>query len=200
MIEQHNDNPIHWNYFLALDEDLAHLSRYIEFTEDNYDTYSIELAHLLLASASEIDVTLKLLCNLKNVERDHQKIIHYIPTIKSHIAELITEKCFIPRYGIELNPWGDIADSDESPLWWKAYNKVKHERNIMFKQASLKNVLNSMAALSLANLYLYRELYKGDEQVYEPSVLHMKRLTSKLSPHASVIKFNDDYYYDRVVV
>jgi hypothetical protein len=50
---------IHWNYFLAIESDLENLSRYIEFIDTNFKTYSIELAHLLLASSSEIDVVLK---------------------------------------------------------------------------------------------------------------------------------------------
>ena len=53
---------IHWNYFLALESDLAQVSRYIEFDSNNYRTYSIELSHLLLASSSEVDVIAKGIC------------------------------------------------------------------------------------------------------------------------------------------
>jgi hypothetical protein len=53
---------LHWNYFLALERDLEVVSRYVEFTDDNNETYSIELAHLLFAAASEADVIAKLLC------------------------------------------------------------------------------------------------------------------------------------------
>ena len=45
---------LHWNYYIALEQDLAKLSRYIEFAEGNFSTYSIELAHLLLAASSEV--------------------------------------------------------------------------------------------------------------------------------------------------
>jgi hypothetical protein len=61
MIKQSASN-IYWNYFLALERDLEIVSRYVEFTEDNYPVYSIELAHLLLAAASEIDTVAKLTC------------------------------------------------------------------------------------------------------------------------------------------
>jgi hypothetical protein len=50
---------LHWNYFIALEEDMQALSRYIEFCDDNLDVYSIELAHLLFAAASEVDVLAK---------------------------------------------------------------------------------------------------------------------------------------------
>lgn len=41
---------LHWNYFLALERDLEVLSRYVEFANRNYKTYSIELAHLLFGA------------------------------------------------------------------------------------------------------------------------------------------------------
>lgn len=53
---------LHWNYFLVLESDLEHLSRYIEFTKDNYKIYSQEMARLLLTAGSEVDVVLKGLC------------------------------------------------------------------------------------------------------------------------------------------
>ena len=49
---------LHWNYFLALENDLAKTSRYIEFHEDNLQVFSIELAYLLFAAAPEVDVIL----------------------------------------------------------------------------------------------------------------------------------------------
>ena len=52
---------VHWNYFLAFDSDAEKLSRYIEFTTDNFEAYSIELVRLLLSAASEVDVVAKLL-------------------------------------------------------------------------------------------------------------------------------------------
>src|SRR5438132_12157267 len=53
---------LHWNYFLALERDMESASRYIEFCEANFSIFSIELAHLLFAAASEVDVVAKLLC------------------------------------------------------------------------------------------------------------------------------------------
>ncbi len=47
---QQKETLLHWNYFLAIESDLEKVSRYIEFAENNYGVYSIELAHLLLTS------------------------------------------------------------------------------------------------------------------------------------------------------
>ena len=52
----------HWNYFLAIEEDLENLSRYIELREDNFATYSIETAKILMAASQEVDVLFKAIC------------------------------------------------------------------------------------------------------------------------------------------
>lgn len=56
-------SKMHWNYYLALEHDMEVVSRYVEFCEPNFSVYSIELAHLLFAVASEVDVVAKLLCS-----------------------------------------------------------------------------------------------------------------------------------------
>jgi len=57
-------NKLHCNYFLALEQDLERTSRYIEFCDANLKVFSIELAHLLLAAASEVDVLAKCVCEI----------------------------------------------------------------------------------------------------------------------------------------
>jgi hypothetical protein len=53
---------LHWNFFLALEEDLDTLSKYIDFS-GNDEVYSIEIARLFLNACSEVDVILKRGCN-----------------------------------------------------------------------------------------------------------------------------------------
>jgi hypothetical protein len=40
----------HWDYFLTLEADLSVVARYIEFSRDNFGTYSIELARIIVES------------------------------------------------------------------------------------------------------------------------------------------------------
>ena len=44
--------PFHWAYFLALEDDLYTLSRYVEIAKPNYETYSIEISRLLLSACA----------------------------------------------------------------------------------------------------------------------------------------------------
>lgn len=190
---QVNGSYVHWNYLVALEQDLAKVSRFIEFSEANFDTYSIELAHLLLAASSEVDVVLKALCNLKNPEIDHKNINQYRSTVKEHLPNMVAEKCFIYRYGLELEPWSNWV-GDENPMWWRSYNKVKHQRNDHFDKANLKNTLNALAALSVAVLYYYKELFSQEEP------LEFKDVTRKLKPETSLVEFNEDYVYHHLIV
>ena len=48
----------HWNYFLVLERDLETASRYLEFTPDNYKTYSIELARRLKVPTNRVTAIL----------------------------------------------------------------------------------------------------------------------------------------------
>jgi len=190
-IPQYKDISNHWNYFLALEDDLAKVSRYIEFTESNYDTYSIELAHLLLAAASEVDVVLKALCNDVSPEISHSGINKYRETIQAKQSHLIREYCTIPRYGLKLTPWSEWdKKTNSNPVWWRSYNKVKHHRDSDFKKANLKNVLNAMAGLALVNLYLQRRYF--DFSRY--SLPHLSHVVHSLSPQSSLIEFQRDYY------
>src|SRR4029453_3009547 len=43
----------HWNYFLAIENDIGRIGRYIELTRANFTTYSIETARLLMAATQE---------------------------------------------------------------------------------------------------------------------------------------------------
>jgi len=190
---QVNGNFVHWNYFIALEQDLAKVSRFIEFSQANFNAYSIELAHLLLAASSEVDVVLKALCNIKNPGRDHQNINDYRETIKTTLPGLINDKGFINRYGLELQPWSNW-NGEENPLWWRSYNNVKHQRDSHFNEANLKNTLNSVTGLSLVVLYYYREIFS------EENAHTFRDVTTRLRPQSSLIEFDDAYTYDHLIV
>ena len=155
MIEE-KEKLIHWNYFLAIEADTEGVSRFIEFTETNFQTYSIELARLILAAASEVDVVAKLLCKKVNPNDLSRSIGSYHRVLTNPFPTIKKMKILIRRYGLELKPWVDWT-AILPPNWWSDYNKVKHERNAYFHRASLKNALNAVAALFIMVLHYYKE-------------------------------------------
>ncbi|MBI5642356.1 MAG: hypothetical protein HY954_02660 [Deltaproteobacteria bacterium] len=152
MLEKKGPNLLHWNYFLALESDLKHLSRYIEFSEENHKTYSLELAHLLLAAASEVDVVLKGLCKKIQPESEPRNINEYREIVVPRFPKLCEMKMRIPRYGLEIVPWENWKDGC-SPNWWCAYNDVKHKRDRFFSQATLQHTIAAVAGLFVVLLY-----------------------------------------------
>lgn len=181
------ERAIHWNYFLAIEQDLAKISRYIEFTDENFDSFSIELAHLLLASSSEVDVVLKLLCKGHDDGQRCLNINDYKTCVCQNFPSLINEKCFIPRFGLTLTPWSNWS-GENNPDWWKSYNNVKHQRDTHFHEANLKNALNSVAALGLVVVQYYQDLFSVENR-------HLTRDTIKrLGSTPSIMSFNEGSY------
>ena len=186
---------VHWNYFLALEHDTEQLSRYVEFCEPNYSVFSIELAHLLFAAASEVDVVAKLLCEQVAPAAPRANILDYRAALVPAIAELPEVEVFVPRHGLSLKPWSNWS-GPQSPLWWRSYNDVKHQRDAHFDQATLKNALNALAALLVLTFHYYaRKLATEPGQVLAPKVT-----MSLLEPKSTLLRLHQDYYYDNVVV
>ena len=154
---QTTQSKLHWNYFIALERDLEVVTRYVEFCESNFKVYSIEFAHLLFAAASEVDVVAKLLCQRLQPNAPRGNINDYRSILPVELPEIVTTQIFVPRYGLTLTPWDNWrAGENGNPLWWRSYNKVKHERDAHFNQATLKNALNALGALLVLTHHYYR--------------------------------------------
>ncbi len=166
-----SESPIHWRYFLAIEEDLLRVARYIEFTEDNFSTYSIELASLLLNSGSEIDVVAKQICRKLKKDSKANNIGYYGNQIGAALPNVERFKLSLPKYGLALRPWQNWSSKPrKSPYWWKSYNNVKHQRHTHYKEANLKNALNALGGLYVMVLYLYSELAEQGRLSPNPSL------------------------------
>jgi hypothetical protein len=157
-IQQEQHVIPHWNYFIALEEDITNLARYIEFSELNYKCYSMELARILFSASSEIDVIAKQYCRLINKGSKASNINQYKTEIMNRCPTFSTIKVGMPKFALTLEPWSNWEGKDKGhPVWWRAYNNVKHERNEYFSEANLQNALNSVAALFVLLIFFYRK-------------------------------------------
>ena len=163
----------HWNYLLALDADLVVLSRYVEFSDQNFKCFSIEIARILLAAAAEVDVVCKQLCQKVDATSSAGKINAYRTELKASFPVIPKLKVGLPRFGLTLQPWKEWNKADGVPVWWTAYNKVKHHRHTHYERASLKNALNAVAGLFVVVLRLYREKAQSGELVPSPQLLRL---------------------------
>src|SRR5436305_10590998 len=97
------EGDLHWNYFLALESDVVRLARFIEFRQDNFPTYSIELARVIMTAASEVDVVAKLVCKRLRPHAPHRNIRHYADTLLVLNPPLSRLTVLVPRFGLTLS-------------------------------------------------------------------------------------------------
>lgn len=178
MLIQESIVPTHWNYFLCLEDDVDRLSRYIEFTEKNFDCFSLELARILLTASSEVDVVAKQYCKALDDKSKAQSIGKYKEGILAGTLNFPDTIIKMPRFGLTFKPWSSWKTGDVSPYWWQSYNKIKHQRHTHFERANLKNTLNSVAGLFALLIHFYRDQldtghYKIDQKTFkQPELFH----------------------------
>lgn len=144
----------HWNYFLTLEDDIGRLSRYLELTPANFSSYSLELARILFAAASEVDVVSKLLCKKLDADSSANNITKYREQLLASCSQIKNTQAEMPRFSLVLKPWEQWEkDENSSPPWWKAYNNVKHNRHTSFHEANLQHALNAVAGLFVLLLF-----------------------------------------------
>jgi len=156
---------LHWNYFLALEADLERLARFIEFVEQNFRTFSVEIARLLQSACSEVDALAHELCVHFDPNTKAEAIDQYRCVLRKGIPELESTTVQVPRYGLSLTPWTNWQ-SDYTPNWWSDHNKVKHHRSEYFDRANVENLLNASAGLLLMTVCFYR--LTTDVELLEP--------------------------------
>jgi hypothetical protein len=128
MAIQYSKIPSHWSYFLALEDDLLRMSRWIEFSQENEKTYSIELARLLMTAAAEVDILAKAICSII-CPKDKASSINEYQAILCEAAPIIVQTAVaMPRFGMSFMPWLNWREPKSPPDWWTGNNKVKHHR------------------------------------------------------------------------
>lgn len=177
---------LHWNYFLALESDVARVARFVEFQPANFSTFSIELGRILLSASSEIDVVAELVCSQLDPNAKPQNINAYAKIILTSTPKFVTLAALIPRFGLTLRPWDSWTEKD-SPLWWRAYNGVKHQRATFFHEANLDHALNAVAALFLITVFYYAN--QDGYSFFSPDA-DSKRcaITSRLTPQSALFR------------
>ena len=178
----------HWQFFESIDDELHSLSRIIEFTPDNYSTFSVHLARLYLSICSEVDVVAKLLCAQIAPSESPKNINDYRLQITNKFPNFSLLRIEMPSHGLDFRPWLSW-NSGANPGWWKSYNDVKHERSKFYRDANLGNVLESTAGLLVLLIYFHQpELYAKDPLI-QPDFKTM-RIESK---YAHILRWGIDY-------
>ncbi len=155
-MSSHSDSVHHWRYFLALDEDLLKISRYIELCEANSNCYSIEIARILMMASAEAEVVAKQLVQRISSTLEPQNMGACREILAKNFCELPSVQVRTLVGQFNFTPWADWANGTR-PSWWKAYTDIKHARHTHFSQGNLKNALEAVCGLMVLIVYLYEK-------------------------------------------
>jgi len=154
----------HWNFFLAIENDLEHISRFIEFDQRNFKCFSLEIVRVLMAASAEVDIVCKQICKRLEPTHNPRSINSYREIILKQYPMIKRFTVLLPKFGLTLHPWINW-EKNSPPKWWTANNKIKHERHLKFAEGNLKNMLNSVAGLFVVVLYLYIDMAESGQLI-----------------------------------
>lgn len=172
-----------WATYLQIENELIAVFKYIELSTDNYKTYSSKLLKIYLQIGSEIDVCFKKYCNELSVN-DCDNMNDYKVFLDNNDVDFFDEEIIVDNRNIILKPWYELKNNNL--IWWKAYNKVKHERDnevtiggitqLAYKFANLENILNSLGGLYILLMNLFSKIKGNREESPVPNskIFHMK--------------------------
>ncbi|MBC8037042.1 MAG: hypothetical protein H7X89_07480 [Rhizobiales bacterium] len=147
-----------WYYFLSLEQDFLRTIDYVEFDNQNANTFSNEYGKILLLTGSEVDVVAKLVCGKFASGQKAENIEDYRKVITSTFKDFHTISLDISRYNLSIQPWmswGSVTPT--SPNWWGAYNNVKHNRESKFSEANQAHTVHALCGLFGLLLYLFKD-------------------------------------------
>ena len=135
-----------WRYYLLLENKFKLALNFVEFTDNNFMTYSQEFSMLLLAICMEVESVLKI--RFYDTEKNNNNMYHYCKHLRSvfpniqyiSISNYLNEYCVLPYA---------LKEDKQVPEWWSSYNKLKHYRFEKYDIANLKNVYDALAGLFL---------------------------------------------------
>jgi hypothetical protein len=134
----------------ALFESLAQIFRVVHPTEDNLETYGSAIRDLIILACTEVESQWKGVLKANHVPaiggdystKDYVKL--YAP-MQLNSYELALIRYPDLRATAPLRGW-DVNRSTKSLKWYDVYNKVKHDREGNFKEASLQHAIEAVAA------------------------------------------------------
>lgn len=194
--------------YLQLERELTELSYFITFDYKQLKVYSTKIADMLLRTVSEIENISKELCKKENIKfydsKKHVRQVVYFNEyfqrleayygLSTRLVNFTFDNCndnifvsklmpFKKDYSIKLN-----GKEKATWSWYNAYNKIKHDRIKNFKQANLENLIYSLSALFLLNIYYM------DKVFIEKEAYNYKNITNQIESFSEL--FEIDYTLD----
>lgn len=146
------EDPRHYVTSLGLiSKDLDTIFEFVEPAPENLKVYSHRISQLLIRTCIEIEAHFRNIFNSNTPPKATRGEFHNINDFRliDVTHKLSSYAIRITRWQGGSHYWEPFADwkNNESPSWWIAYNKAKHNRGQSFAIASLDNLIAAIGAL-----------------------------------------------------
>ena len=150
-------NQYCFHRFNIVESRLLTASRYVEINTHNRNTFSYEFASIIRDCGSIFTSTMdafvkgtKATAKSETYFSDYRNFlcreITNIDKISLQIRPCFPSGLIVPYEGLEI-PTG-------VPIWWNAYNHVKHNEHEEFRWGNLENCVVAISALALLGFYM----------------------------------------------
>lgn len=171
-----NTLNLYWPVYKNLESEVLTLSKYIHFSDDQSEVYSMYIADLIVRCAIEIESISKELYkanggNMKTVNGKKKKTLSFDTDCLDYLNSLwqigkkeitVSSPVFYfqdPKFRVMTPLYKANIYGEKGSEWKQAYQALKHDRRNSLKQASIENLLQAMGALYILNLYYKDERY-----------------------------------------
>ncbi len=160
--------------YKKIEKEFSEITFSIALDDIHLNVYSNYLSDLLLRCSSECENIGKSLIKFNGFLDSKRKIENLtfpeIGNILSHNLNLQNAEleitwiyqCLSIKNLKPFESWNNIKSSN--PFWFKAYNNLKHDRINNIKDGNVKNVIYSMGALFILNLFLRKDNIESETE------------------------------------
>ena len=198
---------VYWKNFMSIEEEFIQTEKFVAFDVMNYSSFSSKYLKLLLEIGSEIDILAKVLCLVAWNRGNVNTITEYRDCILMNAPEF--ERVQVVSEELKETPWENW--SSQSPNWWIAYNKIKHERfgtgsiggrtEPYYKFANLENVVKALMGLYQLEIYVLNSLVKkeGKEEGFSFLSSSLFSLDGEIWKSSNFHKEGGRFYKDHTI-
>jgi len=148
--------------YLSIEEELDRAFRYVSPCEHNANTFSFKFAETIRSAANMYEILSKDLYSKFYNSNDSLNIYNYLAldvylNLADQKVTLVVAHDSFPAYPEVTRPFFGLVCWDraspvadyQKPIWWSAYNDIKHSNAGIMAQATLANAVAAVAAIFL---------------------------------------------------
>jgi len=143
--------------FVAVENRFLIASRYVDIHRDNAKTFSYEFGSILRDSGSIFGSMMDALVKEGNTDaKVESNFSDYRVYLKREIPDIHKRTIQVrPRFPTGMIiPFKALQETEGTPEWWNAYNRIKHSEYDEFRSGNLENCLTALSALALMGFFM----------------------------------------------